>query len=496
VDYLLGLDVGTTATKALLFDLSGKAVATASYGYGLITPREGWVEQDPEELWRGVTETCRSLASRLDPGDRVLALSQASQGATTIPADAAGHPIGNAISWMDQRAHEQADGARATWGEAFLHTTTGWPVFDGLPLQHIAWLRECRPAEYAAARFFLFVNDFIGLRLTAQRCMNPSDASITQLFNIAEGDWDRRLLESVGIARDQLSPLHPSGHVIGRLTAAASDATGLPADVLVVNGAHDQYCAAVGTGVTRPGLVLLSCGTAWVILAVPESREAGLRSGMAISRHAIDGRWGAVRSLGGVGTSLEWFLDNVWRGDSSGAAREGLYDAVNAGAGRSPAGAKGLLFYPLAGGHGVGIGASRGGFAGLTLAHGRDDMARAVMEGIACELRWALEEICDAGIEVDELKMVGGASRSAVWPRIVADITGIPVAMPAVSQAAGFGAAILAGVGAGLFPDAEAGRFGSQGAETRLEPEPDACCCYDDLFARYRSAWPVMTSSS
>jgi sugar (pentulose or hexulose) kinase len=273
---------------------------------------------------------------------------------------------------------------------------------------------------------------------------------------------------------------------VGTLTASASQATDLPRDTLVVNGAHDQYCAAVGTGVTQPGPVLLSCGTAWAILAVPQSLDMGLRSGMAISRHAVEGLWGAIRSLGGVGTSLEWFLDHIWSDISTGEAHAHLYEAVNAGVARSPVGADGLLFFPLAGGHAMAIGTGRGGFLGLTLSHSRDDMARAVMEGIAFELRWAMDEMRERGIPVAEWVMVGGAAESPVWPQIVADITGVPVSLPTIKQAAGRGAAILAGVGAGLFGQAQDGFVAFRGDETHLKPNAECRAVYEKLFATYQ----------
>ena len=496
MDLLLGLDVGTTATKALLFDLEGNVVASASYNYGLITPREGWVEQDPDELWRGVVETSRSVAEQVSPGDRIVALSQSSQAGTTIPVDAEGRPTYNAISWMDERAAEHARRVEERWGAKFIRTTTGWPLFNGLPLQHIGWFRQYRPHDFARSRYFLFVNDFIGQRLTGKRCMNPSDAGITQLMSVAAGDWDQRLLDFVGVARDQVSPMHPSGHVVGELTAAASEAAGLPRDVLVVNGAHDQHCAAVATGVTQPGRVMLSCGTAWVILAVPESLEVGLRSGMAISCHAVEGRWGAVRSLGGVGSSLEWLLDSVWGGGDASQGRDYLYGAVNEAVAQSAPGAGGLLFYPLAGGHATTIGSRGGGFIELSLSHSKAHMARAVMEGIAFELRWALEENRETGLEIGELRMVGGAAKSTVWPGIVADIAGVPVAVPAVSDAASRGAAILAGVGIGLFSGPEAAALSFEGEEAHLAPALENRSRYDDLFARYQNAWASVVRAS
>lgn len=492
MDLLLGLDVGTTATKALAFDFDGNVVASVSYGYGLLTPRPGWVEQDPEELWRAVVETSRAVASQIDPDDRIIAVSQSSQGGTTIPVDGDGKPTYNAISWMDERGDGEARRAINERGEQWLYRLTGWPLFSGLPLQHISWFRRHQSGPFARTSRFLFVNDFIGERLTGVGCMNPSDATITQLMDVATGEWDERLLDIAGITRGQLSPMRPSGHVVGTLSAAASEETGIPRDALVINGAHDQYCAAVAVGATQPGLVMLSCGTAWVVLAVPESLQVGLSTGLAVSCHAVQGRWGAIRSLGGIGTSMEWLVDNVWGGTAVGAERSAAYGAINAEAMTSSPGARGLLFYPLAGGHATMLGTARGGFLGLSLSSSRGDMGRAVMEGVAFELRWVLEEIRDAGLAIDEMRMVGGAAKSPLWPSIVADVTNTPVALPAVREAASCGAAVLAGVGAGVFADPDAGSLAWRGDETHLAPASANLHLYDDAFGRFRTAWDAV----
>jgi xylulokinase len=366
----------------------------------------------------------------------------------------------------------------------------------GLPLQHIRWLRDERPTTFARSQHFLFVNDFIGRRLTGELSMNPSDASITQLLDIETGDWDDWLLMLAGIQRSQLSPLHPSGVTFGKLTAEASAVTALPAGLPVINGAHDQYCAAVGMQVTKPGSVLLSCGTAWVLLAVPEDLEVGRRSGMALSCHAVPGRWGAIRSLGAVGTSLDWLADNIWAGQEGASVmpRSVLYQAINAEATRSGPGAHGLIFCPLAGGHAGSFGAAQGGFLGLTLTHERGDLSRAVMEGVACELRWALDEIRAAGVAVDELTMVGGAARSSIWPQIVADMTEVSVSVPAITEAASWGAAVLAGIGAGVFEGVESAGSAVVAWSQRFEPGNREV--YGPLYESYRALWPHLSGQS
>jgi sugar (pentulose or hexulose) kinase len=243
--------------------------------------------------------------------------------------------------------------------------------------------------------------------------------------------------------------------------------------------------------VVRPGTVLLSSGTAWVILAVPQDLKTGLASGMAISCHAVPGRWGAIRSLGGVGASLEWLLKTLGLAGSDAQARAAGYAALNAAALRSEPGARGLLFYPLAGGHSR-TGAGHGGFLHLALEHECGDMARAVMEGTCFELRWALDEIKARGVPVDTLTVVGGAATSPLWPQIIADSTGIPVSLPADRQAAARGAAILAGVGAGVVADMEGG-FGRSGEQPAvLRPallRPGNRAHYEAAFARYHKTY-------
>jgi xylulokinase len=491
MDLLIGLDVGTTATKALLFDLSGRILASAAQPYDLLTPEPGWVEQDPEALWQAVCVTLHTLSKQISPRDRVLALAQSSQGGTTIPTNAAGQPTANAISWMDGRTHIEKEALQQAFGAEALYHLTGWPLLAGLPLMHIAWMRANNPVSFAHTQRFLFVNDFIGMRLTGECCMNPSDASITQLLNIETCDWDERLLEWAGIERGMLSDVSNSGTVLGELTRAASAATGLPAGTLVVNGAHDQYCTAVALGVTRPGPMQLSCGTAWVILTVPQSLEIGLNTGMAISCHAVPERWGALRSLGGVGTCMEWMVNQLWARCGE-ADRESLFSALNNAVERTAPGANGLVFIPLAGGHTESFGLNRGGFLRMTLTHSLEHMSRALMEGIACELRWALEEIRQAGVQVSELKMVGGGSKSIPWRQIVADVTGIPVKLPAMPQAAAWGAAILAGVGATVYASAEAAQAKTV-EEQHIDPKNENRACYDNLFEQYKELCPVVS---
>jgi len=488
MDLLLGLDVGTTATKALLIDINGKTIASSSHTYGLITPHKDWVEQDPNDLWKGVTTTIRKVLEHLKPEDRVLALSLSTQGGTTIPVDADYQPVSNAISWMDHRAYEQAEQIRNSLDESKMYEVTGWDIYDGLPLLHIVWLRQNTPEIFKSTKHFLFVNDYIIQRLTGKTCMDPSNAGITQLYNIATGQWDKDMLEIAEITPDQLSPMQKSGFVVGNVTKEASKETGLSESTIIVNGAHDQYCAALGSGVIEPGDVMLSCGTAWVILGVMDKLRLDPKRRLSISPHIISDRWGALRSMGAVGACMEWFLDNIWTKKD----RQSQYDEINECADKVPEGSRGLIFYPSSGGYGHG---TRGGFIGLSIEHSRGDMARSVMEGIAFDLRWTLEEVHEAGIKSKVLRMVGGAASSSVWTKIVADVTQIPVVLPSITQSASYGAAILAGIGSKVFSSPSEAYQSLSGQEKLIEPDVDNINKYDRIFHIYKDSFQQISDS-
>lgn len=495
MELLLGLDVGTTATKAYVYDLEGRVVAaaSASYGSGLSTPQEGWVEQDPEELWRAVVQATRAVAAASAGQGRIVALALSAQGGTTIAANAKGRALRPAISWMDTRA-ALAEGPELghQWGGEFFYRTTGWWSEAALPLQHICWLRRHEPHVFAAAARFLFVNDYVLARMTGKHCMDPTDAAITMLYNLEQGDWDERLLDIAGIARSQLSPIRPSATPVGRLRPAVAAELGLSDDVIAVNGAHDQYCAALGAGVIAPGDALLSCGTAWVLLFCADRPIFDRRQVFHPAPHVVPGRWGALSSLPSAGAAAEWYVQQVLPGpEAAGHPHPERYQWFNDGAARVPAGSNHLLFIPLLSGPYPAIeGAqARGAWLGLTLAHTKNEMSRSVMEGVAFEIRRLIELAESLGVRLSSLKMVGGAAASPIWPQVVADVLGLPVVLPGVKEAASRGAAILAGVGVGFFRDVQEGlaRFG--GEELCLEPNLGIGQKYRELYAVYQDAF-------
>ena len=487
LDTILGIDVGTTSTKAVLFDLSGQQLLAVEQSYRLQTPQPGWVEQDPEEVWQALLAVLRAVVEQPGTGRRILALCLAAQCGSVIPAAADSTPIYPMITWMDGRTEALVRDWQAEGREPEERRISGWLLHSGLPLPTIAWLRHFRPDVFAAAGRYLGANDFLTYRLTGRFCTNPSSGAEMQLVDVSTGRWSQALCDMAGIRPEQLSPLEPSGAAIGTIRPDISHLTGLPADTLVVNGGHDQCCSALAMGMTAPGKVMLACGTAWVITAVVDSPDvAAVPAGMDLNFHVLPQRWTISQLLGGLGASLEWWLQAHSSSDNHGRAE--IYAALNETLRQSEPGCHGLLFVPLTGAAQVPAGLQHGGFIGLRLDHSRADMARAILEGAAFELRWALAQIKAAGLPVERLWLVGGATRSPVWPQILADASGVPFSVTHYAHWPALGAAILAGTGAGVFASAEAGQARLQQPAREVLPNAAVLSIYDKRFAAYQQA--------
>lgn len=482
---LAGLDVGTNATKCLICDAEGRVVAQSRQDYGLQYPREGWVEQNPEDLWDAALATLREASAAVTSEGHVAAVSLSAQGGTTIPVDQDGRPLRAAISWLDGRAVDEGERLTAEIGQERIYATTGWETHAALPLVHIPWLARNEPETYRRVWRYLFVNDFIIYRLTGKFMMDPSDAALTLLYSVERGGWDDLLCRAAGVRMEQLSPVWPSGRPVGKLLPDAARQVGLSDEVLVVNGGHDQYCGALGSGVTGDGDVMLASGTAWVLLAAADRLIRDPQHTLSPGPHTIPGMWGLLCSLPAAGASMEWLMRNVIGGLDEPRPR---YDLLDQHLCDVQPGARGLLFLPLLSGLEAAQRKSGlwGTITGLTLSHSRWEVAQALMEGVALELRWVLERLHALGYQPKLVHMIGGATRSSVWPQIVADATGVPLALPNVAEAAARGAALLAGVGSGAIAGWERLPRGGE-AERLVRPRPETGPVYDKLFERFRA---------
>jgi xylulokinase len=480
-----GIDIGTNATKCIICDLQGQVIAQSRHDHELCYPRKGWAEQDAEELWQAALAALREAVSKAKAAGRVVVLSLSTQGGTTIPVDALGRPLRPAISWLDARGEAEGREIAELLGQEAIYRATGFQASAHLPLVHILWLRRHEPSTYAGASRYLFVNDWAIFRLTGRFRMDPSNAALTMLYNVEQGCWDESLCRAAGVQPDQLSPVEDSGQPVGTLLPEVAKSAGLTPDVLVVNGGHDQYCAALGAGVISPGDVLLSCGTAWVLVAVTDCLLWDPERIFAPARHVVSGRWGLLSSLPAAGASMDWLISNLLVGP--GESKPG-YELIDSHLKDPEPGARGLLCLPLFAGIEAATRDSRvwGTFTGLTLAHSRWDLVQSLMEGVALELRWVLEKLGALGCQPRCLRMVGGAARSGVWPQITADATGMPLLLPDVTEAAARGAAMLAAIGAGLLPsDATASGWWREGK--CFQPRAEREAAYRQLFGRYKA---------
>ncbi|MFL7839305.1 MAG: FGGY-family carbohydrate kinase [Candidatus Promineifilaceae bacterium] len=488
INAILGLDVGTTTTKAVLFDLAGRELARSnSEPYSNLTPHTGWVEQDPERLWRAVVSTIRHVVEQAGVGVHVQAVGMAAQSGSLLPADGDGKPVYPLITWMDGRTKNLVKQWLIEGAEEQVRALSGWSLYPGLCLPTIAWLRENDHETFTAAHHYFSVNDFIAYRLSGHFVMNPSNGGGMQLVDIHTGTWSDALLQLAGISSAQLSPIRPSGTVIGEISREVCHETKLPEGTVLVNGGHDQVCTALALGVNDPGKLLLACGTAWVITGVADTKDLErVPPSLDLNFHAQDGRYTISQSLGGLGASLEWWVHQAWRGSGDSPSREALFVAMDTEVTAAQADSS-IYFLPLTGGHDNPATTQYGSFQGLQLNQNRADLARAIMESAAFELRWALEPIKEAGLPLVELWMVGGAAKSATWPSILANITAIPIRLPQYDNWPALGGAILAGVGMGELSSIEDGlsRFRKPAAE--VVPDRALNERYDDRYQTYKT---------
>ena len=474
--YLLGIDVGTTGTKALLFSADGERMGHAYRSYPLSTPQVGWSEQRAEDWWEAVVATVREICDGHDYP--VAAISLSLQGGTMVPVDENGNALRPAIVWNDHRGAAQKEAFLQEVGDdAYMYRTTGWHLGNNLPVLETRWIRDNEPEIFAKTRYFLSVPDYISMKMTGIPAVDLSDAGINQFCDVCRGTYDENILKFAGISEEKLPKIFRSGEKIGNLTQEAAQELGLSTDTVVVAGAHDQYAVALGAGATRPGDMLIGSGTCWVITAMCEKPD--FSSGRSQSVAATPDTWGTLMSLSSGGVCLDWLRKNVVDETTM------SYEAINREVAEKKAAENGLFFYPFSGKCSNKKRFRKASFVGLDLSHDRFDMARAVMEGVVFQILWMMEEFPQKPSE-EGIILSGGASKSEVWAQLLADISGLPVRIPEVADLACVGAAVMAGVGCGLYTNTEEGYRALSVKERVLQPDLEKTRKYADLSVQYR----------
>ncbi|HSL64508.1 MAG TPA: xylulokinase [Gaiellaceae bacterium] len=465
---LVGLDVGTTGVKALAVSPAGDVLARAEEGYGLATPRPGWAEQDPEDWWRASERALAGL------GVEPLGIGLSGQMHGLVALDAAARVLRPAILWNDQRTGAECAEIEELVGLERLVQLTGNRALAGFTAPKLLWLRRHEPDVYARIAHVLLPKDYVRLRLTGEHATDVADASGTLLFDVAGRAWSDELLGSLEVPREWLPDALES--------PAVSGAT--PAGVPVAAGAGDQAAGALGVGVAAPGRLSVVLGTSGVVFAALPAFRAEPEGRVHAFCHAVPGRWHAMGVMLSAAGSLRWLRDAV--GSS--------YDELLADAERWPPGAEGLLFAPYLAGERTPHADpdARGAFAGLSLRHDRGALARAVLEGVAYGLRDSLDLLAGLGVEADAARVSGGGARSGLWLRIVASVLGLPLERTAADEGAAFGAALLGGVAAGVFADADEAVETCVKVRETIAPDSAWARLYERELPRFRALYPAL----
>ena len=450
--HVLGIDVSTTATKALLLDESGAVagVGTAEYDYDI--PRPLWSEQDPADWWTGAVSAIRSVLDSTDVrADEIEAIGLTGQMHGAVLLDASDAVLRPAILWNDQRTAAECDVIREAVGAQRLIEITGNDALTGFTAPKLVWVREHEPEVWARIAHLLLPKDYVRLQLTGERAIDKADAAGTLLLDLAARDWSAVVLEALGIPATWLPRTFEGPEVTGRLTDAAAAATGLRAGTPVVAGGGDQSANGVGVGAVAPGTTALSLGTSGVIFVSTDRPLFDPGGRVHAFCHAVPGRWHMMSVMLSAGGSLRWFRDALAPGTG--------YDELLSGAGEVPAGSDGLWFLPYLSGerspHPDPL--ARGAFVGLTLGHDRRHLARAVLEGVAYGLRDGLDLMRGAGMPApSQIRISGGGTASRLWRQILADVLGTELATVSTTEGAAYGAAVLAAVASGWFGSVDA----------------------------------------
>jgi xylulokinase len=491
---LLGIDVGTTGCKAAVFSAEGHLLASAYEEYDVQRPRPGWAELDAVEVWTKVKRMISQVVSS-SASDPVKALAVSSLGEAMVAVTEDRQVLGPSILNFDGRGEEYLESLSRTLSNEHLYRINGNTLGNHYGLTKLMWIKEHEPHLYRQAHKFLLWGSFVSFMLGADPVVDYSLANRTLLFNIDQEAWSEELLALAGLDRSRLPDAVPSSTVIGTVSKRVAGELGLPPNVYVVTGAHDQCANAVGCGVIKEGRAVYGMGTFICITPVfSQRREPAvmIERGLNTEHHAVPGKY--VSFIYNQGGSLvKWFRDTFAAAEHRQAEEAGrdVYPDLLA---EIPEGPSGIMVLPhfTTTGPPEFISDSGGVMAGLRLETSRGDILKGILEGTTFYLKECVESLPLTGIEIADFRAVGGGSKSDVWIQICADIMGRPFVRPKITEAGALGAAIMSGVGSGVFPSYEAGVEAMVGLERTFEPDPQQQKLYESRFETYRRLWPLM----
>jgi D-xylulose kinase len=486
--HFLGLDTGTSGTKAVLIDEAGKVVATVTEEYPLSTPHPQWAEQHPDDdWWRAAQAAIRALLAKGNVhADQIGGVGLTGQMHGSVFLDAQDNVLRPALLWCDARTGaECAEITEAIGGEERLFATIGQPVFTSFTAPKIVWVRKNEPQVYEKVSRVLLPKDYIRFKLTGEFATEVSDASGTSLLDVRKRAWSEEMLAALDIPKEWLPKIYESPEITGVISAAAEQATGLKAGTPVVGGGSDQAAGAVGCGVVEPGRISLSLGTSGVVFAHLDGPFFDPKRIQTFC-HAVPGAWHVMGCVITAAGSFEWFKETF--------APEQTYDEVTAGAANAPAGCEGLLYLPYLQGERNPYfdPDARGAFFGATLRCTQDWFARAVLEGVAYAHRDLFSLTEEAGIPASEVRAIGGGIKSPLWRQILADVINKPLWQVNSEEGPAYGAALLAAVGTGAYASVPEACAATIRTTEKTEPDAATAAVYAKYYPVYRALYPAL----
>lgn len=492
----LTFDVGTTSVKTVLFDREGRVRGKVIRNYTLDTPAVGWIEADPEIYWNAVVEGFREVirASGIDPR-AIRTISGCSQGETVIFLDAADRPVRPAMVWLDTRARAEVVELSRLVANDELYRVTGLSEVDPTwSAAKMLWVKNNQPEAFRKTAKFLLVEDYITYRLTGRFTGTPNLLSSTMFVDVHTGRYWSKVVDWLGVA-GRLPEIVASGDSVGTLSDSASATLGLPTATIVVKGAMDQATSAVGAGNFIPGIITETTGSVMAIGVTTEHVDPSPRVLLPYQPHLVGGGFLILPYVQTAGSAYKWFRDSFCQEEiRSAGGLEQAWEAMNRLAEPVPAGSEGLVFLPYLAGAGQPENDpdARGVFYGITLKHGKGHFARAIQESIGYMLKKVLASIAASGVPVREIRSMGGGARSDLWLQIKADITGCPIVRMEEEETSTLGAALLAAVRAGDYPDAAAAAKAMVRLGRRFEPDPANRAAYAKGYELYNGLYDAL----
>lgn len=498
--YLIGVDLGTSGTKTVLFAEDGTVAASCTIEYPLYQPQNGWAEQDPLDWWNAVCGTTKAVIAKAGiSASEIKGVGLSGQMHGLVMLDKSGNVLRKSIIWCDQRTAKECEEITQKVGAENLIKITANPALTGFTASKIMWVKNNEPEIYEKCAHILLPKDFIRYKLTGEFATEVSDASGMQLLDVPNRKWSDQVLDALQIEKSLLGKVYESPEVTGKVTKAASDLTGLAEGTAVVGGAGDNAAAAVGTGTVQDGRAFTTIGTSGVVFAHTSKLSIDPKGRVHTFCCAVPGVWHVMGVTQGAGLSLKWFRDNFCHEEMIAAAgmKKDPYFLMDKQAEEIPIGSDRLLYLPyLMGERTPHLDPNcRGVFFGLSAMHTRQHLLRAVMEGVTFSQRDSVEVLREMGVSINEMLACGGGGSSPLWRQMLADVYGCPVKTVVSKEGPALGVAILAGAGTGVYSSVQDGCAAVIKTNPPQNPISQNSAEYEKFYSIYRALYPALKNN-